>query len=203
MANVARAVPLPELCADNCALVDEEQFQAFVRRGRSLTDKILLSVPDAHTSCVHIESLQLNSDDNAKLGTVASIMNFPAAPVLRIASEKVEMSLRHMHEVLQQSRALLSFVCPRLQNTQTVTDLMDDVRDLSIQISKMLKMLQTEYVVQTPPPSVTLRLPGEYEVQVATHLTLDRLRSLSQDMADFFGSLDRSNEETSLQPDTS
>ncbi|XP_054625280.1 uncharacterized protein LOC129177813 [Dunckerocampus dactyliophorus] len=202
MASIAGAVPLPELCADNCALVDEEQFQALVRRGRSLTDKILLSIPDAHTSCIHIESLQLNSDKNAKLGTVASIINIPAAPVLRTASEKLENSLGRMHEGLQLHRALLSTVSPRLQNTQTVTDLMDDVRDLAIQVSMMLKMLQTEYVMQTPPPSVTLHLPAEYEVQVAAHLTLVRLQSLSQDMAHFFSSLDHSNDETYLQPDT-
>ncbi|XP_061823528.1 uncharacterized protein [Nerophis lumbriciformis] len=202
MASIVGAVPVPELCADKCALVDEQQFQALVRWSRSLTEKILLSVSYMHTSCIHIESLQLNSSENAKFSTLASSINIPATPVLRITSEKLENSLRHMHEGLQLHRALLSCVSPRLENTQTATNLMDDVRDLAIQVNKMLKMLLTEHAMQTSLPSVKLRLPGEYEVQVAAHLTLVQLQSLSQDMVRFFRNLDRGNEETHLQSDT-
>lgn len=62
-------------------------------------------------------------------------------------------------------------------------------------ISQMLKMLQTETVAQPTPTPVALRLPGEYEVQVAAHLTLVQLQSFGQDMVRHLRSIDQSNEE--------
>lgn len=46
----------------------------------------------------------------------------------------------------------------------------------------MLKMVQTESQVQPTAPTLALSLPGEYEVQVATHLTLVQFQSFGQDM---------------------
>lgn len=51
MAAFARGAPLPE----SSAQVADQQFQGVVQRSRSLTQKILLSIPDAHESCVHAE----------------------------------------------------------------------------------------------------------------------------------------------------
>lgn len=51
MAALARGAPLP----GGRALVADPQSQQMVQRSRSLTEKILLSVPDAHRSCVHTE----------------------------------------------------------------------------------------------------------------------------------------------------
>lgn len=58
----------------------------------------------------------------------------------------------------------------------------------------MLKVLQTETVVQPTPTPVALRLPGEYEVQVAAHLVLVQLQSFGQDMVRNLRSLDQNKE---------
>ncbi|XP_061666779.1 uncharacterized protein LOC133495821 [Syngnathoides biaculeatus] len=197
MARIAGAAPLPEVCADVCALVEGAQFQVLVRRSRSLTEKILLAIPDAHGSSVHTETLKLNSSENAKLGTMALRINFPAAPVVKIASEKVLVasSLKHIHDGLQLHRDLLSTVSPRVE-TDKLTDLANTVRDLAMQIGKMLRALQADYVAQATPTSpVNLYLHGDFEVQVAAHLTLLQLQSLGQDIHRFLRGLDTSREE--------
>ncbi|XP_037134443.1 uncharacterized protein LOC119138482 [Syngnathus acus] len=202
MARIAGAAPLPEVCADMCALVDGAQFQALVRRSRTLTEKILLAIPDAYRSSIHDETLKLNSSENVRLGTMASNINFPTAPVIKITSEKVplESSLILMHEGLQQHQGLLSSISPHLENKQRATDLMNTVRDLAVQISKMLQGLQTDYVLQTTPSPVALRLHGDFEVQVAAHLTLVQLQSLGQDVHRFLRGLD--NSQPSQQEET-
>lgn len=59
----------------------------------------------------------------------------------------------------------------------------------------MLKISIPETVVQPSPTPIALQLPGEYEIQVAAHLTLVRLQSFLQDMVRCFRSLDLSNDE--------
>ncbi|KAM7381866.1 hypothetical protein PAMA_012630 [Pampus argenteus] len=185
---VVQCAPLPEL------LDKDPQFQQIVARSRSLTGKILLLIPETHKSCVHTETLQLNSSDNAKLGIMASNIGIPPPPVLKVVSEDftLETSLRRISEGLHLHRNLLSSVCG---NKDIVIELMADIRDLGLQINKMLKMLQTETVVQPTPTPVALRLPGEYEIQVAAHLTLVQLQSFGQDMVRFFRSLEQNDEE--------
>lgn len=51
MATFARGAPLPE----RSTLVEDPQSQEIVRRSRSLMQKILLSIPDTHKSCIHTE----------------------------------------------------------------------------------------------------------------------------------------------------
>ncbi|XP_040922992.1 colony stimulating factor 3 (granulocyte) a [Toxotes jaculatrix] len=193
MAAVARSAPLPE----GSALVEDPQFQEMVRRSRSLTQKILLSIPDTHRSCIHTEALQLNSSDNTKFEIMASNIGIPSAPVLRPVSENFSLKtcLTQMSEGLQLHRALLSSVSERLSNKNKVIELMADIRDLTIQITKMLKMVQREAVVQPSPTPVALRLPGEYEVQVAAHLILVQLQAFGQDTVRCLRSLDCSKEE--------
>nr|ARP51377.1 GCSF-2 [Oplegnathus fasciatus] len=193
MATFARSAPLPE----RNTLVEDPQSLEIVQRSRSLIQKILLSIPDAHKSCIHTETLKLNSSENAKLVIMASTIGIPSAPVLRAASENLnlETSLRDMSEGLQLHRALLSSVSPRLENKDKVTGLLADIRDLVIQINKLLKLVQAEAVVQPTPTPVALSLPGEYEVQVAAHLTLVQLQAFGQDMVRCLRSLDQSNDE--------
>ncbi|TNN39529.1 hypothetical protein EYF80_050305 [Liparis tanakae] len=192
MAALARGAALPE----RPALVEGEQFQDLVQRSRSLALKILLSIPDAHASCVHAETLQLNSSENAMLVFMASTIGIPSAPVLRAVSDNftVETSLIRMSEGLQLHRALLSAVSPRLPNKDQVTGLQADIKDLVIQINKMLKMAQAAAALPSS-PSVALRLPRDYEVQVAAHLTLVQLQSFGQDAVRCLRSLDRSGED--------
>ncbi|KAI3365613.1 hypothetical protein L3Q82_010695, partial [Scortum barcoo] len=180
MATFARSAPLPE----RDALVKDPQAQEILQRirSRSLAQKILLSIPDTHKSCIRTESLKLNSE-NAKLVIMASTIGIPSAPLLGPLLENtiLETSLRQMIEGLQLHRALLSFVSPRLGNKDKVTGLVADIRDLVIQINKLLKLVQSEAVVQPTPTPVALNLPGEYEVQVAAHLTLVQLQDFGQD----------------------
>ncbi|KAJ4940079.1 hypothetical protein JOQ06_026389 [Pogonophryne albipinna] len=194
MATLARSAPLqPEMGA----LVEGTQFQEIVLRSRSLIEKILLSISDTHKECIHIESLKLNSSENANFVTMASTIGIPAAPVLKVVSENfsLETGLRRMSEGLQLHRALLRSVSPRLEQKDRVIGLQADIRDLVVQINKMLKMAQAEAVVQPSPTPVALRLPGEYEVQVAAHLTLVQLQAFGQDTTRCLRGLDRSNDE--------
>ncbi|XP_049418788.1 colony stimulating factor 3 (granulocyte) a isoform X2 [Epinephelus fuscoguttatus] len=193
MATFASSAPLPE----TRALVEAPQFQELVQRSRSLIEKILQSINDTHKSCIHTETLQLNSPENSKLVIMASTIGIPSAPVLRAVSENftLETGLKHMSEGLQLHRALLISVSPRLANKDKVTELLADIKDLVIQINKMLKMAQAETAVQPSPTPMALHLPGEYEVQVATHLTLVQLQSFGQDTVRCLRSLDQSNDE--------
>ncbi|XP_042364390.1 colony stimulating factor 3 (granulocyte) a isoform X2 [Plectropomus leopardus] len=190
MATFARSAPVPE----SSALVGGTQFQELVQRSRSLIEKILLAIPDTHKSCIHTETLQLNSPENSKLATMALTIGIRSAPVLRAVSKNftLETGLKHMSEGLQLHRALLSSVSPRLENKDKVTDLLADIKDLGIQVNKMLKMAQEEAVVQPSPTPMALHLPGDYEVQVAAHLTLVQLQSFGQDTARCLRSLDQS-----------
>lgn len=58
-----------------------------------------------------------------------------------------------------------------------------------------MKMVLGEAVVQPTPTPVTLSLPGDYEIQVAAHLTLVQLQSFGQDVVHCLRSLDQSNED--------
>ncbi|XP_051795574.1 colony stimulating factor 3 (granulocyte) a [Acanthochromis polyacanthus] len=193
MATFARSAPLP----NSGTLVEDPKFQDTVEKSRSLTRKILLAIPDTHKSCIHTEALKLNSSENGQLDTMASTIGLPSAPVLRVVSENstLEDSLKGMYEGLQLHQALLSAVSSRLGNKDKVNDLIADIRDLAVQINKMLKMAQAEAVVQSSPTPVALRLPGDYEVQVATHLTLVQLQAFGQDVIRCLRPLDRSNED--------
>ncbi|KAM8836057.1 colony stimulating factor 3 (granulocyte) a [Spinachia spinachia] len=193
MAAFARAAPPPRSSAQPA----EQRLQDGVRRSRSLMHKILISIPDAHASCVHAETLQLNSSQNAKLVVMASNIGIPSAPVLQVVSGSfsLDAALRNVSEGLQLHRALLSSVSPRLQNKDKVRGLLADIKDLIIQINKMVRMANAEAAVQPSPGPVALRLPGEYDVQVAAHLILGQLQRFGQDAARCLGSLDRSSEE--------
>ncbi|KAG8009085.1 hypothetical protein GBF38_011692 [Nibea albiflora] len=181
MAMFARSAPLP----GGSTLVADPQSQEIVERSRLLIQKILLSIPDTHKSCIHSEGLKLNSSENAKLVIMAATIGIPSAPVLRPVSDNfsVETSLSQMSEGLQQHRALLQQASdsPHLTKKDKLTELMVDIRDLVIQTNKLLKIVQETVVLRTPSP-VTLNLPGEYEVQVAAHLILVQLQSFGQDM---------------------
>ncbi|XP_037611277.1 uncharacterized protein LOC119479580 isoform X3 [Sebastes umbrosus] len=194
MATFARSAPLlPEWSA----LVESQQFQDFRLTSDSLTQKILFSIPDTHKSCIQSETLKLNSSENAQYATMVTTIGIRPAPVLSVVSENysLETSLRHMSEGFQLHRDLLSAVSPRLANKDNVTGLVADIRDLVLWINKMLKMVQTDAVVQPSPTPVALNLPGNYEVQVAAHMILVQLQAFGQDTARCLRSLNRSNVE--------
>ncbi|XP_074519540.1 colony stimulating factor 3 (granulocyte) a isoform X2 [Halichoeres trimaculatus] len=193
MASLSRSAPLP----DGSALVADPRSQEIVQRSRGLIQKILLSIPDAHSSCIHTETLQLDSSENEKLGVMASNIGIPTAPVLKTLSESfpLETGLTRMSEGLQLHRALLGSVSPHLEQKDKVMELQADIRDLIVQINKMLNKVKGEALVQPTPTPLALSLPGEYEVQVAAHLTLVQLQSFGQDVVRLLRSLDQSSEE--------
>lgn len=55
MSDLVHSAPLPELQGGQSALVADPKFQEIVQRSRSLTEKILLSIPETHKSCIHTE----------------------------------------------------------------------------------------------------------------------------------------------------
>ncbi|XP_014906192.1 colony stimulating factor 3 (granulocyte) a [Poecilia latipinna] len=191
MASAARSAPLPE---SGSALVEDPRFQEILQRSRSLTQKILDSIADTHSSCIHTETLKLDSSDIGRFSTMATNIGIPPAPVLTAVSENftLETGLRVMHDGLQLHQGLLSSIAPRLAEKDKVVALMSDVRDLKIQIAKMQKMNQSHIAAPPTSGSVELRLPGEFEVQVAAHLTLVQLQAFSWDVARCLRSLDRS-----------
>ncbi|PWA28354.1 hypothetical protein CCH79_00016390 [Gambusia affinis] len=206
MASAARSAPLPE---SGSALVEDPQFQEILQRSRSLTQKILDSIADTHSSCVHTEVRRSNLAEETFLrfgwiyagnpaaslfSTMATNIGIPPAPVLSNVSENftLETSLRVMHDGLQLHQGLLSSIAPRLAEKDKVVALMSDVRDLKIQITKMKKMNQSHTAAPPTSGSVELRLPGEFEVQVAAHLTLVQLKTFSRDVARCLRSLDHS-----------
>ncbi|XP_010734587.1 colony stimulating factor 3 (granulocyte) a isoform X2 [Larimichthys crocea] len=195
MATFARSAPLPGVGT----LVADPQSQEIVESSRLLIQKILLSIPDTHKSCIHSEGLKLNSSENAKLVIMAATIGIPSAPVLRPVSENfsVETSLSRMSEGLQLHRALLQQASdsPHLDKNDKLTELMADIRDLVIKTNKLLKTVQRETVVLPTPTPVTLNLPGEYEVQVAAHLILVQLQSFGQDVDRSLRSLIQNKEE--------
>lgn len=65
----------------------------------------------------------------------------------------------------------------------------------------MLKIVQTELVVQPDPTPVALHLTGEYDVQVAAHLILVNLQDFGQNMMLCFSSLGPEEELDSWQSD--
>ncbi|XP_026034673.1 colony stimulating factor 3 (granulocyte) a isoform X1 [Astatotilapia calliptera] len=194
MATFALSAPLPE----RSALVEGPEFQKIVQNCKQLTEKILLSIPETHKSCIKTETLQLNSTDNAQFEIMRSRLGIPSAPHIKALSENVtlEDGLRQLYEGLQTYRALLSSLknYPRLANKDRVTELMADVRDLAIQIKEMLKIVHPQGSPHPTKPSAPLNLPADYEFQVAAHLTLVDLQSYIQDLVRFLRTLDRSTE---------
>lgn len=71
---------------------------------------------------------------------------------------------------------------------------MDNCLNATLFFLQMLKMVTGE-AVQASLPTVLLNMSGEYEIQVAIHLTLVQLQAFSWDVARSLRFLDQSNEE--------
>uniref|UniRef100_A0A8C6S4T3 Uncharacterized protein n=1 Tax=Neogobius melanostomus TaxID=47308 RepID=A0A8C6S4T3_9GOBI len=194
MATMTHGAPLREV-------VDQEQFQDLVLKSHSLIQKILFSIPGVHNSSIYMKTLQLKSPDNTKMVIMATNIGIPEAPVISAVSENctLETSLSKITEGLHLHRELLNVVLPKLNNNEKMMELSNDVRDLDLLIQRMLKLIQKS----TPPAPtykpVVLRLPGEYDIQVAAHLTLWKLQAFGQDVVKCLRSMDPSDEE---EPDS-
>lgn len=128
---------------------------------------------------------------------MASDIGIPQAPVLSAVSENctLETSLSQMTGGLQLYQQLLNAVSPKLNNNDKMMELSNDIRDLDLLIHKMLKLIQKTALPTPTYKPVVLRLPGEYEIQVAAHLTLVRLEAFGQDVVHCLQSMEQSDEE--------
>ncbi|XP_053709797.1 uncharacterized protein LOC128752530 [Synchiropus splendidus] len=197
MASIVGSAPLERLHAGDQALVEDPQFQAQVGNSRSLTEKLIEAVKEAHKSCVDTETFQLGQEDVDNLAIVARNINMPTPPVLRVSAENVsvESGLTQVTEGLLLYQAMLNATYPKLQKNEQVVALIADIKDLVVQLNKMLKMANAAKSVQPTPAPVELRLDSEYRVQVAIHLTLVHLQSFGHDMSRWLRQLDQSEEE--------
>uniref|UniRef100_A0AAZ3NSN5 Uncharacterized protein n=1 Tax=Oncorhynchus tshawytscha TaxID=74940 RepID=A0AAZ3NSN5_ONCTS len=188
MASYGQSAPILEYSGEAGQLVDDPEFNLSVENSKSLIKKVLDAIPETHTSCIHSETLILNSSsENRKLQYLAINLGIPSAPTLKALTDNftLETCLRRMSEGLQVHQDLLRAVVQHLANTERITALLTDIRDLRVQINRMLKAVQvveSPVAVQPTATSLASRLTGDYEVQVATHLTLLQLQSFGQDI---------------------
>ncbi|XP_067101327.1 colony stimulating factor 3 (granulocyte) a [Osmerus mordax] len=190
MATLALSAPLEGYSgetsmAETGVLVEDPQFYDIGQKSRALIDKVILAIPETHKSCIHAETLTLNSaDEHIKLQFMATKIGIPSAPTLKAVSNDfpLESVLRHMLQGLQQQKDLLLAATQHLPATERVTEMQVDLRDLLIKIRKMLKIVQKESTQEAPSAHLVLKVSGQYEAQVAMHLTLVQLQAFGQDV---------------------
>ncbi|XP_040919396.1 granulocyte colony-stimulating factor-like [Toxotes jaculatrix] len=159
-------------------------FREAAERAKTLVEKILRDLPSVHASTVITEGLTLDaSAQTTNLQMMVTSLGIPAAPVLKPLSERftLDMCVSRMSAGGQLYQGLLGVLSERLSGLK---DLQADLRDLLTLINKMKEAAQLGGDSLDPNQSLDLasRLHGNYEVQVAVHLTLTQLRSFCHDM---------------------
>ncbi|KAJ7985022.1 hypothetical protein DPEC_G00360820 [Dallia pectoralis] len=185
MASVGYGAPLLEYSGATGPLVEDPEFNLLLENSQNLIHKVLEAIPGTHRSCINLEILVLNSTvENQKLQYMATNLGIHSPPTLKALADNftLETCLRHMSEGLQLHQDLLRAVQLRLATTENLTSLMTDIRDLSIQIKKMLRVVKAEVMLQPTATTLTSRLTGDYQVQVAAHLILVQLQSFGQNI---------------------
>uniref|UniRef100_A0A8C7R3P2 Granulocyte colony-stimulating factor n=1 Tax=Oncorhynchus mykiss TaxID=8022 RepID=A0A8C7R3P2_ONCMY len=151
---------------------------------RSLVEKILGNIPVVHDSI----TTPLLQSRNMPYQSMATSLGIPAAPELRTVCRPLnqidftlEVCLSSMSAGLQLYQDVLGELKERV-TTDKVTGLLADIRDLLAQVNKMQEPGQMSSVAQYEASGLASRLPGDYEVQVATHFTLLQLRDFTQNL---------------------
>ncbi|XP_061837552.1 uncharacterized protein [Nerophis lumbriciformis] len=157
-----------------------------VDRARMLVDKIAKDIPAVHVTVVSTEGLTLDLCQQASSWQMmAASLGIPPAPVLKPLSDGFtpETSVSRMAAGGRLYQGLLGVLSGHLGR---LDHLRADLRDLLTQIAKVREAAQlSEAVVdqdQNQDADLALHLHGDYEVQVAAHLTLCQLRSFCHDM---------------------
>ncbi|XP_029986566.1 colony stimulating factor 3 (granulocyte) b [Sphaeramia orbicularis] len=153
-------------------------------RAQTLVQKILKDLPTVHAAAVDTEGLTFDpQSQTANLQLMEAELGIPQAPVLKPLSERftLDVSLSRMWAGSQLYQGLLGDLSGRVSG---LSDLRADLRDLQAQIHKMSVSARTGAATPPPPPAPDLasRLHGNYEAQVAAHLTLTQLRSHCHDL---------------------
>ncbi|KAM4598233.1 colony stimulating factor 3 (granulocyte) b [Polymixia lowei] len=175
---LVRSAPL----LDSSFAVTDAGFKQATERAKTLVEKILRDIPAVHGATVNTEGLTLDSSSQpTNLQIMVTSLGIPAAPALKPLSERftLEHCVSRIAVGIQLHQELLGALANKLSG---LTDLRADLRDLLTQIGKMQELGRLSSVEQYQSPHLASRLHGDYEVQVASHLTLIQLRSFCHDL---------------------
>ncbi|XP_049417202.1 granulocyte colony-stimulating factor-like [Epinephelus fuscoguttatus] len=152
-------------------------------RAKTLVEKILRDIPTVHATTVTTQGLTLDSAaQTTNLQMMVTSLGIPAAPVLKPPSERFTLDdcVSRMAAGSRLYQGLLGVLSDRLSG---LSDLWADLRDLLTRINKMKEAAQLSGGGAADQSlDLASRLHGNYEVQVATHLTLTQLRSFCHDL---------------------
>nr|XP_046272496.1 granulocyte colony-stimulating factor-like isoform X2 [Scatophagus argus] len=159
-------------------------FREAAERAKTLVEKILKDIPTVHAAAINTEGLTLDaSTHTANLQMMMTSLDIPPAPVLKPLSERftLDICVSRMSAGSRLYQGLLGGLSDRLSG---LNDLRADLRDLQTHLHKMEEEVQlgSSVMDQTHSVDLTSRLRGNYEVQVAAHLTLTQLRSFCHDL---------------------
>ncbi|XP_076122709.1 colony stimulating factor 3 (granulocyte) a [Alosa pseudoharengus] len=154
----------------------------------SLIKKIIDEIPITHKSCIKVESLPLQ-DDLSRWEFMASSLGLPSAHTLTLSPNDVSGTLSQILTGLQLHKAVLETVKEPLSSPEDVKLLLADLDELLVQISKVLKHVNTSPPPEPTLPDISSQLKDEYNIQVSTHVTLLQLQRFGQEVFRFFRSL--------------
>ncbi|XP_008293024.1 uncharacterized protein LOC103366932 [Stegastes partitus] len=159
-------------------------FREAAERAKTLVEKILRDIPTVHSATINTEGLSLDSSSQTtNLQMMVTSLGIPAPPVLKSLSDSftLDMCVSRMLVGSQLHHGLLGVLSDKLSGLK---DLRADLRDLQTHITKMKEAAQLSSDVsdQNQIPDLASRLQGNYEVQVAGHVTLMQLRSFCHDL---------------------
>ncbi|XP_060946796.1 uncharacterized protein LOC133023752 [Limanda limanda] len=160
------------------------ELREAAERAKALVEKILRDLPPAHAATVSTEGLTLDpSPQTPNLQMMVTSLGIPPAPVLKPLSDRFtkDMCVSRMSVGCRLYQGLLGVLSDRLGG---LTNLRADLSDLLTHINKMKEAapLGAEGPEQTWGRDLASRLTGNYEVQVAAHVTLTQLRSFCHDL---------------------
>ncbi|KAF1380265.1 hypothetical protein PFLUV_G00185040 [Perca fluviatilis] len=160
-------------------------FTEAAEHAKTLVEKILKDIPAAHSAAITTEGLTLDpSAQTTNLQMMMTSLGIPPAPVLKPPSESftLDVWVSCMSAGGRLYQGLLGVLSDRLSG---LSNLHADLRDLLTHIAKMKEAAQLgdgDAADQNQSLDLASRLHGNYEVQVAAHLTLTQLRSFCHDL---------------------
>ncbi|CAN9505135.1 unnamed protein product [Ophioblennius macclurei] len=156
-------------------------FRESAERAKLLLEKLLRDVSKVHAATVTAEGLALDSSQMSGLQMMTMSLGIPPSPVLKSPSQHftLDMLVSRMLAGCRQYQELLGVLSDRLSG---LTELIADLRDLLTHIAKMKEAANLTETEQAASSDLASRLHGDYEVQVAIHVTLTQLRSFCHDL---------------------
>ncbi|KAG7218714.1 hypothetical protein INR49_007066 [Caranx melampygus] len=153
-------------------------------RAKTLVEKIERKLPVVHDAVVSAEGLTFDPSAQApNLQLMVTSLGIPAPPVIKQLSEHFTLDMC-VSRMLAGGRLYQGLLGVLSEQVGGLTELSADIRDLLIHVRKMKEVgrLIDDNPDQNPSLDLGRRLHGNYEVQVAVHLTLTQLRSFCHDL---------------------